>query len=226
MNTVRRAESPTTGEWILAAAAALLGAIFIAGMVYFAVQANHYAQLLNWFGLAAAIMGAVIFELLKYAATTKRRHIDNLATRVAIVPEKIKELAAVTEQIEHSRQMQALVATFVELRARELMAEQTKTQLVARVTQVKNDLGDLAALEQALALDQQHAETNELAAEMLAMTESLDPTAKIDRWVRRATALPFVSPVVSGMIERLLQEALIQLSARRTRRARTRTAAM
>jgi ATP-dependent Clp protease ATP-binding subunit ClpA len=106
------------------------------------------------------------------------------------------------------------------------VAEQTKTQLVARVAQVKNDLDDLTALEQALALDQQHAETNELAAEMRAMMESLDPTAKAQRWVHRAATLPFVSPWIGRATEGLLQDIQIQLSARRTRQARTRTAAM
>jgi hypothetical protein len=75
MRAVRDPESPKIGEYIGAAAASILAAGGVFGLIVFASHANKNSALVNWLGLSAALAGAVIFELIKYSATVKGRHL-------------------------------------------------------------------------------------------------------------------------------------------------------
>jgi hypothetical protein len=145
---------------VLAAAAA------VCGMVLFAQAANRDNRLVNWFGIVTALGGAFSFELLKYASTTKARHLEELATRINLTPAKQNELATLVEEVDKTRRLYSGISTAVELRAKALALEFERKQLIARAQDVQQASVDIAKRHHRLALDVEANESAELAREM------------------------------------------------------------
>lgn len=142
-------------------------------MIYFAQKTNEDPSLINWFGIATALGGAMAFEFMKFAATTRSRHLHDLTTRITLTPAKLEELTRIVTEVEKNRQMYSGLNSAIELRSRELTLEYEKDQLRTRATETLDALDDLADRQRRLALDMESAQTREFAKEMSAVLAKL-----------------------------------------------------
>jgi hypothetical protein len=201
-----------------------VGLVF--GMVFFAIQTNRNAALINWFGLSTAIGGALAFELTKYAIGIRFRHAVRLAVQVNLTPLKIEEFHSVTRDVERTRKIGEGLASAVELRARELFLQQHQNELVARIESVRKDLLDLADKENRIARDRKSQEASKLAEEMTDVLKSLGASREEKLLDALKPLYPFYGPAsaLAGAIDTSVRHLLHRLEARRARRVRQESA--
>jgi hypothetical protein len=219
MRTVRDSESPTVGEYIGAALALIFAAGGVFGLIIFASHANEDSALVNWFGLTAALAGAVFFELIKYSVTVKRRHLERWAIRISVTPAKVNELRALSQDIQRTRELQGALSSVIELRARELLVARMKKNISLRADLIKDELLDLADQETRLALDTDALSSGGLAEEMQNIFNVLQPSqrSKVFDIVPR---MPGMAGLLTYTIDGMLKLALREWQSRRARRIR------
>jgi hypothetical protein len=180
MGSVRKLEAPSMGKWLLAAGAVVLAGVAIAAMVLFAQAANKNTGLVNWFGIVTALGGALAFELLKYAITTRSRHLEELSTRISLTPAKKDELAALLIEVDKTRRLYSGLSSAIEMRAKELALEYERTELQQRAEELKRASIDLRQRQHQLALDAEARRSTDITDEMNAVLDTLG-VSKQDR---------------------------------------------
>lgn len=223
----RDPESPTTAEWLVSFGALILAAGLVTGMVLFAERANHNTTLVNWFGLATALGGAVTFELLKYAVTVRDRHLNQLAVRINVTPARIEELRSLTSEVQRTRQMHAALSAAIELRARELLLARQREELKLRAIELKGELEYLSDQEDRLALDAEAKSSDELAQEVQEMIDALRSTGRNERFGLAKSSLdsmtvvmPAISPFVKQLTKYFDRQVERQIRRRQAKQVR------
>lgn len=173
MGDLHKLENPSPIRWVLAVLATVVAVAVIYVMILFAQAANADNKLVNWFGIATALGGALVFELLKFSFTVRSRHLEELANKIQLTPAKMEELAKIVDEVNKKRQLYAGISTAVELRAKALAFEAERKQLAKRALEVQRDSTELVARQHRLALDIEANESADLAKEMAEVVDKL-----------------------------------------------------
>jgi hypothetical protein len=181
----------------MAGLAIVFSAGLIVAMFLFARKANQEPSFVNWYGLATAIGGTLVFESLKYAFTVRSRHRAELSEMITLTPAKIDELSRLVDEVEKTRRLYSGLTTAIELRAKELMLEYERSQLEERASELRGMLVDLEQRQKKLALDSEAQQAGELAEEMSEIVKMVG-VSRADRSLDRIWRVVAILPILPG----------------------------
>jgi len=198
-------DHPPTGSWLVAVVAGLIALAGTLGLWWLADAWAAHPGRANFYALAAAIGGVIVFEFFRFAVTVRGRHRRAVHDQFRLRDVRAEQVNELLEEVAASRQALQAVEAAIEMRVGERNLRARRDRLGRALEEAEDELEAIRGEEHLLDVEARELGlTEESARRLNAALARLEPRRQAGRSVLVLTvqALPLgLGPVAVALLE-------------------------